>query len=82
MAIIVGLSAIFSGLNIALMSLPVASLKRKAKLGNRDAIKVLPLRKNSHLSLASILLANVAVISAISLTLEAHFSSVKRMCVK
>src|SRR6185369_2129553 len=68
--ILVGLSALCSGLNISLMSLEVADLKRKAKLGDRDAKKVLPLRKNGHLSLAAILLTNVAAVSATSLVLE------------
>lgn len=58
-----------SGLNLALMSLDVGTLQRKARSGNKRAKKVLPLRKNSHLSLASILLSNVAVISITSLFL-------------
>ena len=70
--IMVVLSAIYSGLNISLMSLDPADLKRKARLGNKDAARVLPLRQNSHLSLASILFANVAVVSATSLILEHH----------
>jgi metal transporter CNNM len=57
-------------LNIALMSLDVAELQRKAKLGNKDARRVISLRKNSHLSLAAILLTNVAAVSATSLVLE------------
>lgn len=67
-------SAICSGLNISLMSLGVADLKRQAKLGNIAAMRVLPLRINSNLSLASIILSNVAVISAISLVID-HFIS-------
>lgn len=67
-------SAICSGLNIALMSLKTADLKRKAQLGDKRAVLVLPLRKNSHLSLASILLTNVAVISATSLVLGEQFN--------
>lgn len=54
------------------MSLDVADLRRKGKLGNRDARRVLPLRKNSHLSLAAILLTNVAAVSATSLVLESY----------
>jgi metal transporter CNNM len=69
-AVLVALSAACSGLNIALMSLEIADLRRKAKLGNTDARKVMPLRKNSHLSLAAILLSNVAAVSATSLVLE------------
>lgn len=72
--ILVSLSAICSGLNIALMSLDPADLKRKVKAGNIQAIKVLPLRKNHHLALAAILLTNVAVISATSLAIGEHFN--------
>jgi len=64
------LSAVCSGLNISFMSLDVADLRRKAKLGNVDAKRVLPLRKNGHLALAAILLTNVAAVSATSLFLE------------
>jgi metal transporter CNNM len=63
-------SAICSGLNIAVMSLNPEELKRKAKLGNRQAKRVLPLRQRTHLTLASILLVNVAAVSATSLVLE------------
>lgn len=71
---LVSLSAIYSGLNIGLMSLGKADLARKAKLGDRNAMRVLPYRENSHLSLAAILFANVAVISASSLLLEHYFN--------
>src|SRR5665213_2308115 len=73
-ALLVAFSAVCSGLNVSLMSLDVDNLRRKAKLGNNYARRVLPLRENSHLTLASILLANVAVISATSLVLEKHFN--------
>lgn len=72
--IFVGMSALCSGLNLSLMSLDVADLERRARNGNKNARKVLPLRKNSHLTLASILLTNVAVISATSLILHDHFN--------
>lgn len=62
-------SAICSGLNIAVMSLDIGDLRRKAKLGNRLAKRVLPLRSRVHLTLASILLTNVAAVSATSLVL-------------
>jgi len=67
-------SAICSGLNIALMSLDLSDLRRKAKLGNPYAKRVLPLRKRTHLSLAGILLTNVATVSATSLFLESAFN--------
>jgi len=73
-AILVAAAAIFSGLNISLMSLSVDDLKRKAKLGNTKAKRVLPIRKNAHLSLAAILFANVAVVSMSSLLLEHYFN--------
>ena len=63
-------SAICSGLNISLMSLGIADLKRQAKLGSHAAKRVLPLRINSNLSLVSIILTNVALISAISLIID------------
>jgi metal transporter CNNM len=71
---LIAFSAVCSGLNIALMSLDVNDLQRKAKLGNALARRVLPLRKNSHLSLAGILLSNVAAVSATSLVLEGQFN--------
>lgn len=74
-AALVLLAAVFSGLNISLMALSLPDLKRKASLNNVRAQRVLPLRKNYHLSLASILFANVAVVSASSLLLEHHSGS-------
>ncbi len=58
------------------MSLEQGDLKRKARLGNRFAKRVLPLRRNYHLTLASILLVNVAVVSATSLVLESVMSGI------
>lgn len=71
--LLIGLSAICSGLNVAVMSLDMADLKRKAKLGDKRAKRVLPLRTRTHLTLASILLTNVAVVSASSLVLTQRF---------
>lgn len=72
--ILVLFSAVCSGLNVALMSLDVADLRRKAKLGNASARRVLPLRKNVHLSLAGILLVNVAAVSLTSIVLEHSYN--------
>lgn len=74
--LLIGLSAICSGLNVALMSLDMRDLRRKAKLGNRAAIKMLPLRQNVHLTLGSILFTNVAAVSATSLVLEKEFNGI------
>lgn len=74
--LLVGMSAICSGLNVAIMSLDPNDLKRKARLGDHHAKRVLPLRKNYHLTLASILLVNVAVVSATSLVLESAMNGI------
>jgi metal transporter CNNM len=74
--VFISLSALCSGLNLSLMSLEVSDLERKARHGNKRARRVLPLRRNSHLSLASILLTNVAVISTTSLVLEHRFNGI------
>ena len=68
--VLIGVSAVCSGLNVALMSLDLPDLKRKAKLGDKAARRILPLRKNTHLTLCAILLTNVAAVSATSLVLE------------
>lgn len=52
------------------MSLDPNDLRRKAKSGNKAAKRVIGFRKAVHLSLASILLTNVAVISATSIVLS------------
>lgn len=72
-AVLVIFSAICSGLNVAFMSLDIADLRRQAKLGSKAAKKLLPLRRSTHLVLASILLTNVAIISATSLVLDEKF---------
>jgi metal transporter CNNM len=71
--LLIGVSAICSGLNVAIMSIDLADLKRKAKLGDKAARKVLPLRRKTHLTLSAILLTNVAAVSATSLVLESEF---------
>lgn len=62
-------SAICSGLNVALLSLDPQDLRRKAKLGNKDAKRAYRIRKKVHFHLAGILLANVAFASATSVVL-------------
>jgi metal transporter CNNM len=56
------------------MSLDISDLRRKVKLGNKQARRVLPLRRNTHLTLGSILFTNVAAVSATSLVLEHEFN--------
>ncbi len=62
-------SAVCSGLNIGLMSLDLHELRRKRKLGDNKAKKAYTFRKNAHLSLASILLSNVAFNSTAAIVL-------------
>lgn len=52
------------------MSLDIKDLERKSKLGNVHAKQVLPLRRNTHLTLSAILITNIAAVSATSLVLE------------
>ena len=69
-------SAMCSGLNIALMSLDINELRRKAKLGDQYARAILPLRENTHLALSAILLSNIAAVSVTSLVLESKFNGI------
>lgn len=75
-AALVGIAALCSGLNVAFMSLNLADLKRKAKLGNGHAKRLQPLRKNAHLVLAAILLTNVAAASLTPLVLDSRLSGI------
>lgn len=74
--LLICLSAVCSGLNVALMALDPHDLARKAKLGDRRAARVLPFRKATHLSLSAILLTNIAAVSATSLVLGSVFYGV------
>jgi metal transporter CNNM len=47
-------SAIFSGLNLALFSISKLRLEVEAAGGNRDALGLLALRKDSNLTLATV----------------------------
>jgi metal transporter CNNM len=72
-AVLVGISALCSGLNVAFMSLDSAELRRRAKLGNPAALRMVPFRRKTHLTLAAILLANIAAVSATSIVLNGKF---------
>jgi hypothetical protein len=54
-------SAMFSGLNLAIFSVSRLRLEVEVAGGNRDAVRVLDLRKNSNFTLTTILWGNVAV---------------------
>lgn len=70
------LAALFSGLNLGLMSLDTFELKRKAELGDADAATVYQIRARGNLLLVTLLTGNVAVISALSLVLSSVFQGV------
>jgi len=54
-------SAVFSGLNLALFSISKLRLEVEAAGGNRDAAGLLALRKDSNLTLATVLWGNVTI---------------------
>jgi metal transporter CNNM len=67
--VLIFFSALFSGLTLGLMGLDKYELKRKVELGNADAQKVYPLRKQGNLLLTTLLVGNVAVNAALSIFL-------------
>lgn len=67
--VLVLLSGCFSGLTLGFFSLNLTSLERKMKLGNKQAKKVYPIRKNGNLLLCTLLLGNVAVNSTMAIFL-------------
>jgi metal transporter CNNM len=64
------MSALFSGLNLGLMSLSPHDLKRRIKLGDKRAKKIYSVRKNGNLLLVTLLLGNVAVTTSLSVFLD------------
>jgi hypothetical protein len=54
-------SAIFSGLNLAIFSISKLRLEVEAAGGSRDAVGLLALRKDSNLTLATVLWGNVTI---------------------
>ena len=63
------LSGLFSGLTLGLMGLDPFELKRKVKLGNKNAKKIYPLRRRGNLLLSTLLIGNVAVNSTLAVFL-------------
>ena len=62
-------SALFSGLTLGYFSLNTEVLARRAKLGDKEALAIYPLRKRGNLLLTTLLLGNVAVNTALSIYL-------------
>lgn len=68
------LSALFAGLTIGLMSLDLSDLRRKAKDGDKNAVKVLHIRKNSMRLLVTLLLGNATANSFFSILVGDHMT--------
>lgn len=73
---LIALAALFSGLNLGLMSLDTFELKRKAALGDSNAEKVYRIRARGNLLLVTLLTGNVAVISALSIVLDSVYHGI------
>ncbi len=69
-------SAMFSGMNLALFSIGRLRLEVEASLGNRDAEKILLLRKDSNFLLTTILWGNVGVNVCLTLLSESVLAGV------
>lgn len=67
---LLGLSALFSGLTLGLLSLSVFELRRKADLGNAEAKLVYPIRSKGNELLVALLVGNVIVNSALTVALD------------
>ncbi|MFT5849442.1 MAG: metal transporter CNNM [Patiriisocius sp.] len=72
--ILILLSALFSGLTLGYFTLNTQNLKRQAKLGNKEAIRILPVRTKGNQLLTTLLLGNVAVNAALSVYLSSFAS--------
>jgi len=67
--LLLGLSALFSGLTISVLTLNHYELKRKAQLGDKDAKIVYPLRVMGHQLMVTLLIGNVLVNATIAVLL-------------
>lgn len=68
--LLLGFSALFSGLTLGLLSLSAFELKRKADLGNSEAKLVYPIRSKGNELLVALLVGNVIVNSALTIVLD------------
>jgi metal transporter CNNM len=66
LAILVTVSGFFAGLILSFMGLDISDLERKAKLGDKRATKILPLRRKSNQLLSTLMMCNVFINSTIS----------------
>ena len=68
--VLLGLSALFSGLTLGLLSLSAFELKRKADLGHAEAKLVYPIRALGNELLVALLVGNVIVNAALTVVLD------------
>jgi len=66
---LISASGMFSGLTIGLLGLSVDDVQRSSDLGDKNAIRVLPIIKKGNLLLVTLLLGNTAVNSSLSIYL-------------
>ena len=69
-------AGIFSGLNLAIFSVSRLRLEVEASAGDRDAVRLLALRVDSNLSLATILWGNVAANVLLTLLSESRLAGI------
>ena len=69
---LVVISGFFAGLILSFMGLDVTDLERKAKLGDKQAAKILPLRKKGNQLLSTLMMCNVFLNAAISSCITEH----------
>lgn len=67
---LITLSALFSGLTLGYFTLSVQNLKRQAKFGHPEAVRILPVRERGNQLLTTLLLGNVAVNAVLSVYLS------------
>jgi hypothetical protein len=69
-------SAVFSGLNLALFSISKLRLEVAAAGGNRDAVELLELRRDTNFTLATVLWGNVTINVLLTLLSDSVLSGV------
>ncbi len=72
--LLLGLSALFSGLTLGLLSLSTFELKRKMELGDKQATIVYPIREKGNELLVSLLVGNVLVNAALTVMLNSFLA--------
>jgi metal transporter CNNM len=75
-ALCIAQSGMFAGLNLAVFSLSRLRLEIEANAGNEDAVKVRELRRDSNLTLATIVWGNVATNVGLTLLSDSMLSGI------